>query len=114
MLNSEQLEKLRKAGRVSAEARDLGLSMVAKGVKYFDVAEEVEGYIRKNGCKLALPCNISVNDIAAHYTPGVNDKSIFEVGDVVKVDCGAQLDGYVGDTAGTVEVSTNRSVRWWT
>lgn len=108
MLDSEQLSKLRKAGRVSAEARDLGLSMVAKGVKYFDVAEEVEGYIRKNGCKLAFPCNISVNEIAAHYTPSVNDKIVFEIGDVVKVDCGAALDGYVGDTAGTVEVGTNR------
>ena len=108
MLNSEQLEKLRKAGRVSAEARDLGLSMVAKGVRYFDVAEEVEAYIRKNGCKLAFPCNISVNDIAAHYTPSVGDKLAFEVGDVVKVDCGAHIDGFVGDTAGTVEVGTNR------
>ena len=49
MLDSEQLEKLRKAGRVSAEARDLGLSMVAKGVRYFDVAEEVESYIRSKG-----------------------------------------------------------------
>ena len=108
MLDSEQLEKLRKAGRVSAEARDLGLSMVAKGVRYFDVAEEVENYIRKNGCKLAFPCNISVNDIAAHYTPAVGDKLAFEVGDVVKVDCGAHIDGFVGDTAGTVEVGTNR------
>jgi methionyl aminopeptidase len=108
MLDSEQLSKLRKAGRISAEARDLGLSLVKKGVKYFDVAEEVEGYIRKNGCKLACPCNISVNEIAAHYTPSVNDKLTFEVGDVVKVDCGAALDGYVGDTAGTVEVGTNR------
>lgn len=108
MLDSEQLSKLRKAGRVSAEARDLGLSLVKKGVKYFDVAQEVEGYIRKNGCKLAFPCNISVNEIAAHYTPSDNDKTVFEIGDVVKVDCGAALDGYVGDTAGTVEVSTNR------
>ena len=108
MLDSEQLSKLRKAGRVSAEARDLGLSLVKQGAKYYDVAQEVEAYIRKNGCKLAFPCNISVNEIAAHYTPCVDDKLTFEVGDVVKVDCGAALDGYVGDTAGTVEVGTNR------
>ena len=46
MLNSEQLEKLRKAGRVSANAREKGMAMVREGVKLFDVAEEVEGYIR--------------------------------------------------------------------
>lgn len=108
MLDSEQLEKLRKAGRVAGEARELGMSMVGKGVKLFDVAQEVESYIRSHGCGLAFPCNISINEVAAHYTPSVNDKSVFEVGDVVKVDCGAHCDGYVGDTAGTVEVGTNR------
>ena len=107
MLNSDDLEKLRKAGRVSGEARNLGMEMVDKGVKLYDVAQEVESYIRRQGCKLAFPCNISINEIAAHYTPSPNDKSRFDVGDVVKVDCGAQLDGWVGDTAGTVEVGTS-------
>jgi len=107
MLSSDDLEKLRKAGRVSGEARELGLSLVEEGVKLYDVAQEVEGYIRAHGCGLAFPCNISRNEIAAHYTPTCNDKTVFELGDVVKVDCGAELDGFVGDTAGTVEVGTN-------
>lgn len=107
MLNEDQLAKLRTAGKVAGAARELGLSMVKEGVKLYDVAQEVEGYIREHGCGLAFPCNISINEIAAHYTPGCTDKSVFQVGDVVKVDCGAELDGYVGDTAGTVEVGTN-------
>jgi methionyl aminopeptidase len=108
MLTEEQLEKLRKAGKVSGAARELGMSMCKPGAKLYDVAQEVEGYIREHGCGLAFPCNISRNEVAAHYTPCVNDTVVFEVGDVVKVDCGAELDGYVGDTAGTVEVGTNR------
>ena len=107
MLTEDQLAKLRTAGKVSGAARELGLSMVKEGVKLYDVAQEVEGYIRDHGCGLAFPCNISINDVAAHYTPSCNDKKVFELGDVVKVDCGAELDGYVGDTAGTVEVGTN-------
>lgn len=107
MLSSEDLEKLRKAGRVSGAARELGMSLVGEGVKLYDVAQEVEGYIRKQGCGLAFPCNISRNEIAAHYTPTCNDKTVFELGDVVKIDCGAELDGFVGDTAGTVEVGTH-------
>ena len=70
MLSSENLEKLRKAGRISGEARELGLSLVAEGVKLYDVAQEVEGYIREHGCGLAFPCNISRNEIAAHYEVG--------------------------------------------
>ncbi len=108
MLSSDDLEKLRKAGSVAASARDIGMDMVAEGVKLYDVAEEVESYIKSKGCGLAFPCNISLNEIAAHYTPSSNDKSAFEIGDVVKIDCGAHIDGFVGDTAGTVEVGTNR------
>ncbi|MCL2031978.1 MAG: type II methionyl aminopeptidase [Methanomassiliicoccaceae archaeon] len=108
MLTDEELSKLRKAGETAAAARSIGMDMVKEGVKLYDVAQEVEGYIRKKGCGLAFPCNISINEVAAHYTPSVNDKKVFETGDVVKVDCGAHLDGYVGDTAGTVEVGTKR------
>ena len=107
MLTEDQLTKLRTAGKVAGAARELGLSMVKEGVKLYDVAQEVEGYIREHGCGLAFPCNISINEVAAHYTPSCTDKKVFELGDVVKVDCGAHLDGYVGDTAGTVEVGTN-------
>ena len=82
------------------------MSMCEPGVKLYDVAQEVEGYIREHGCKLAFPCNISINETAAHHTPGCNDKDVFEVGDIVKIDCGAILDGYIGDTAGTVEVGS--------
>ncbi|MBO4569268.1 MAG: type II methionyl aminopeptidase [Candidatus Methanomethylophilaceae archaeon] len=107
MLTEDQLSKLRTAGKVAGAARELGLSMVKEGVKLYDVAQEVEGYIREHGCGLAFPCNISINEVAAHYTPSCTDKKVFKLGDVVKVDCGAHLDGYVGDTAGTVEVGTS-------
>ncbi|MDR0509020.1 MAG: type II methionyl aminopeptidase [Candidatus Methanoplasma sp.] len=106
MLTDEELSKLRKAGKVAAAARSLGMDMVKEGAKLYDVAQEVEGYIRSKGCGLAFPCNISINEVAAHYTPCVDDKKVFEKGDVVKIDCGSELDGYVGDTAGTVEVGT--------
>ena len=108
MLTDDELSKLRKAGKVAATARSIGMDMVGEGVKLYDVAQEVEGYIRSKGCGLAFPCNISINEIAAHYTPCVNDVKVFAKGDVVKVDCGAQLDGFVGDTAGTVEVGTKK------
>lgn len=107
MLNEDQLSDLRMAGRVAGAARELGMGLVKPGVKLYDVAQEVEGYIRDHGCGLAFPCNISRNEIAAHYTPGCNDRSTFEVGDIVKVDCGAEKNGYVGDTAGTVECGSN-------
>ena len=110
-MNEDQLSKLRTAGRVAGAVREIGLSMVKPGAKLYDVAQEVEGYIRDHGCGLAFPCNVSINEIAAHYTPSVNDKKVFELGDVVKVDCGAEIEGWVGDTAGTAEAGTGRHTK---
>ncbi|MCL2712890.1 MAG: type II methionyl aminopeptidase, partial [Methanomassiliicoccaceae archaeon] len=106
MLIPEDMEKLKKAGKIAAEALRIGMDMVSENGKLLDVATEVEAYIRKCGAKPAFPCNLSLNEVAAHYTPSVNDRTRFDLGDVVKVDVGAHIDGFVGDTAGTVEVGT--------
>jgi len=50
--------------------------------------------------------SIGINDVAAHFTPATNDELRFERGQVVKVDVGAHVNGYIGDTAVTVEVET--------
>jgi len=105
-MNDEILEKMRSAGRIAGEARELGASMIDEGVKLLDVATEVEAYIIRKGARPAFPTNLSINQVAAHYTPHSEDKLIFKRGDVVKVDVGAQVDGYSGDTAKTVEVRT--------
>jgi len=106
MLTPDELEKLKKAGAIAAQALRIGMDMVSENVKLLDVAEEVESYIRRQGAKPSFPCNLSLNEVAAHYTPCPRDKTRFDIGDVVKVDVGTHIDGFVGDTAGTVEVGT--------
>ncbi len=105
-MNDEAVEDLRKAGAVAREARILGAGMVAEGVALLDVAEEVESFIIRKGARPAFPVNISINDIAAHYSPRSDDTLKFTNGDLVKVDVGAHVNGYIGDTAQTVEVGT--------
>ena len=105
-MNQEALDSIIKAGAVTREARQLGAGMIAEGVSLLSVAEQTEEYIRRKGAKPAFPVNISINQIAAHYTPASNDASTFRRGDVVKLDVGAHVNGYMGDTAITVEVGT--------
>ena len=111
MLSSDDLDKLRKAGRVAAQALQIGMDMVAPGVKLIDVAAETESFILAHGARMAFPVNLSINEVAAHYTPAPKDRRVFEIGDVVKVDVGAHIDGFVGDTAGTVEAGTKNYTR---
>ncbi len=105
-MDQDALDGIIKAGAVTREARQLGAGLIAEGVSLLSVAEETEAYIRKKGAKPAFPVNISINQIAAHYTPASNDTSTFRRGDVVKLDVGAHVNGYMGDTAITIEVGT--------
>lgn len=103
-LDAETAEKYRKAGELAGKARAFGASLVKPGARHAEVADAVEKFIRDNGAQPAFPCCISVDSDAAHNTPGATDTAVFADGQVVKLDCGVHVDGYIGDTAITVEV----------
>jgi methionyl aminopeptidase len=109
-MDSAARDQLMRAGRVSKEARERAVELVREGVLLLDVAEEVEDLMRKRGLRPAFPTCISLDDVAAHYSPTHDDSTRFRKGNVVKLDLGAHLDGWVADTAVTVEVGT----RNWT
>jgi methionyl aminopeptidase len=67
-----------------------------------DICEKTEALIRKKGGKPAFPCNVSINEITAHYTSPPGDKRTVPAGSLVKVDLGVHVDGYIADTAQTV------------
>lgn len=68
----------------------------------FEICEEVENEIIKRGAKCAFPVNASINEIAAHYTAEPNDPITIKDTDLVKIDLGAQINGFIADTAVTV------------
>ncbi len=105
----EDFEQWMAVGKVAARALLEGEKVCKPGVPLIDVCETVERYIVDQGMNMAFPCTTSINECAAHYTPDANDAREFEAGDVVKLDCGAELDGALSDNAITVEVGgTNK------
>ena len=106
-MDQNEIEKYIKAGRIAGEAIKLGKNLIEEGKRAEDVADEIESFIIKSGAKPAFPVNLSVSDEAAHYTPSRNDNRIFKKGDVVKIDLGAHVDGYIADTAITIEIGGN-------
>lgn len=98
----EKLEKYLKAGKVLAEIRAEALKKIIRpGEKILNVAEFIEKKILENGCGLAFPVNISIDDQAAHYTPTASDSREIKEGELVKIDIGAHFDGFVADSAFT-------------
>ena len=106
MINNEIYNKYILAGKIAANARDYGISLIKPGVSFLEVAEKIESKILELGASPAFPVNISVDEIAAHYSPRNDDSKFFKRGDVVKLDVGSHVDGYIADTAVTIEVET--------
>ena len=100
-MEPEVLEKYRKAGKIGGEIREAVRKMMKPGLPIMEIADFVEGTIRKRGAEPAFPVNISFNEAAAHYTPAHNDPRVVEEGDMIKVDIGVHVDGYIGDLAFT-------------
>ena len=91
-----------KAGKIAAEVREIVRKKNWVGTTVFDICEEVESEIKKRGAKCAFPVNTSINEVAAHYTAEPNDELTISDSDLVKIDLGAQINGYIADTAVTV------------
>ncbi len=107
-MDKEEIEtvlgKYRAAGKILAEVRAAAVSRVKEGALVLEVAEFVEAMTREKGGEPAFPCNISRNEEAAHATPGIDDETVFGR-DIVKLDIGVHVDGYIADSAVTVDLS---------
>jgi methionyl aminopeptidase len=110
-MDKETFDAYVKAGRIAAQALEHGRKLIKIGASLLEVTEAVEKKIVELGGDFAFPPQISLNDIAAHYCAGFDDKTIFKEGYVVKLDVGVQINGFVGDTALTVVLGNDEKLK---
>jgi len=103
-LDSEKYENHREAGAILAQVREEAADRCAVGSGYLELSEWVEDRIRELGGQPAFPVNVSVDNEAAHGAAGPDDeRTIGE--EMVKLDIGVHCDGWIADTAVTVDLS---------
>ncbi len=100
----DYLESYRKSGEILKIVKEESRKLVVSGYKLVDLVEFIENKIIEMGGFPAFPCNISINNVAAHYTPSLNTDLVLKTGDYVKVDIGCHIEGCIADTAYTVKV----------
>jgi methionyl aminopeptidase len=105
--DKESLEKFRRSGKILRETREEMKLFVREDMPIIQVCEQAESLIRAKGGKPAFPCNVSINEVAAHYTSPPGDERRIPKKAVVKVDIGVHVDGYVTDTAFTACFNPN-------
>lgn len=106
-MNEDILEKYQNAGKLAAAILKEGAKTIRAGTSYLELVETLEERVRSEGAQLAFPLNVSLNEDAAHDTASPGDPRIFAPGDVVKLDLGVHIDGYIADTATTVDLGNN-------
>lgn len=101
-----EIELMRRAGALTAQARALAGSMVEPGVTTLEIDHAVRDFIRSHGAEPSFlnyggypgSACISINDVVIH---GIPDHRKLMEGDIVSVDVGAYIGGFHGDCAGT-------------
>lgn len=101
----EDLENFEKSGRILAEVRQYVKHLSIQHENVIQICEDVEAKITSLGGRSAFPCNVGINDVAAHYTSPQDDKTVIPDESIVKVDFGVELGGCITDTAITLSLN---------
>ncbi|MFZ1970662.1 MAG: type II methionyl aminopeptidase [Candidatus Nanoarchaeia archaeon] len=95
-------QKILKSGKIASQVRELIMQIVKKDVLLVEIADKIEDRIVELGGKPAFPTNLSINDIAAHYTPSFEDKT--KAHGLLKIDFGVHIDGWIADTSTSIDL----------
>ncbi|MEM2932999.1 MAG: type II methionyl aminopeptidase [Candidatus Pacearchaeota archaeon] len=98
----EDFMSLKEAGKIAKEVANYAKSIIRPNVKLLEIAEKIEDKIMSLGGKPAFPVNLSINDIAAHYTPSWNDETL--ASGLLKIDMGVHVNGFIADTAFSIDL----------
>jgi len=92
----EEVKNYLTSGKILAAALKIAADRIHVGMPIKELCNIIEGYIVEHAA-LAFPCNISINNIAAHDTADINDQRTIPSDSIVKIDAGVHVNGYIAD-----------------
>ena len=98
-------EAIIKAGEISKKVKAYAREIIKKDVPLIEIADKIDEKIQELGAKTAFPINLSINEIAAHYTPSYDDET--KASGLLKVDVGIHIDGWIADTAFSIDLENS-------
>lgn len=104
-MNQTEKQKILQAGKIASQVKSYIKPLIKKDISLLEIAEKIESKIIEIGGKPAFPTNLSINEIAAHYTPSYNDE--IKAHGLLKIDFGVHVDGFIADTAFSLDLENN-------
>ncbi|MFX1591536.1 MAG: type II methionyl aminopeptidase [Promethearchaeota archaeon] len=106
-----KIESLKKAGKIAQDVKKYIKPKIKVGANVYKLISETEAKIEELEGLCAFPVNLCINNIAAHYTSPIKDDGTeINGGDLVKIDLGVHVDGYIVDTAFSVNFNDDESL----
>jgi methionyl aminopeptidase len=102
-MKKKEIDSYVKAGEIAKQVKSFARGLIRPGVKLIDIAEGIDAKIAEFGGEAAFPVNLSLNEVAAHFTPEPGCDKVAE--GILKVDIGVAVDGYIADTAFSVDLT---------
>jgi len=109
-MNDNELDNYIEAGRIAKTVLHTCAAEIKPGVGLAEIFDMVLDKISSAGASHSFPPNISLNNCAAHDTPSPDEERLFAAGDLVKLDIGTHIEGYIADTAVTVDLGDHASL----
>lgn len=98
-----------KAGEILAKVREYAKNMIKPGMLLVEIARKIEEEIHKNGGECAFPVNLSIDEVAAHYHPLIDDTKV--ASGLLKVDIGIHINGYIADSAFSLDLTPDNKYK---
>ena len=102
----EKIYYYKKAGKIGYEVLNSVKELIKPGTPIIQICETAEQMILNKGAEgFGFPTNVSIDNIAAHYSSPHGDESLIPDSGIVKLDIGVHVNGYISDTATSVYLS---------
>jgi methionyl aminopeptidase len=102
-MEQKEKEQWKKAGEISSQIMAKAIKLSKPETPLLEIAEALEKDVEKLKVKWAFPINLSINEIAAHYSPFNEDKTV--ASGLLKIDLGISVDGFISDIARSVDMT---------
>ena len=104
-MSKNYIQDYTKAGKAVIAAKKIARKIVIPGALLLDITKQCEAAIMNSGCELAVPVNLCLDNIAAHYSSPLDDQTTVPEKGLFKIDCGAHFNGYIADSAITININ---------
>lgn len=102
-MQEQEIKDYQKAGEIAKKITIYAREIIKPDIPLLEIAQKIHKEIEKLGAKAAFPVNLSIDDIAAHYHPTLNDET--KASGLIKIDIGIHINGFIADTAFTIDLT---------